>query len=114
LDSQNAQQIVLTRHDKYGGQTIRKGLPALRRVVHPAFKDNKAGDLAFERRSDWQAAKEICATKTSPHVGADREYSACRLGGTGMMKVENVTYFRRLGHGLNELARRLLTAVRPR
>jgi peptide/nickel transport system substrate-binding protein len=49
LDSQNAQQIVLARYDKYWGQAVRHGLPAPKRVVHPVFKDNSAGDLAFER-----------------------------------------------------------------
>lgn len=49
LDSQNAQQIVVARHDDYWGASARGGLPTPKRIVHPVFKDNAAGDLAFER-----------------------------------------------------------------
>lgn len=49
LDSQSGSQIVLARHDDYWGRSVRGGLPAPKRIVHPIFKDNASGDLAFER-----------------------------------------------------------------
>jgi peptide/nickel transport system substrate-binding protein len=49
LESQNAQQLVLTRYDDYWGKTLRGKLPVPKKIVHPIFKDNAAGNLAFER-----------------------------------------------------------------
>jgi peptide/nickel transport system substrate-binding protein len=49
LDSSNAQQLVFTRYDEYWGKTVRGKLAAPKKIVHPIFKDNAAGNLAFER-----------------------------------------------------------------
>jgi peptide/nickel transport system substrate-binding protein len=49
LASYNANQVVLERFDDYWGRSVSGGLPAPRRIVHPIFKDNAAGNLAFER-----------------------------------------------------------------
>jgi peptide/nickel transport system substrate-binding protein len=49
LDSYNAQQVVLVRDDNYWAKTVRGKLPPATKVVHPIFKDNAAGNLAFER-----------------------------------------------------------------
>ena len=49
LDSYNPQQIVMTRDDNYWGKGVRGKLPAPKKIVHPIFKDNAAGNLAFER-----------------------------------------------------------------
>lgn len=49
LSSFNAQQIVFVRDDNYWGRTLRGKLPAPKKIVHPIFKDNAAGNLAFER-----------------------------------------------------------------
>jgi peptide/nickel transport system substrate-binding protein len=49
LDSQNAQQLVFTRFDEYWGKGVRGKLPVPKKIVHPIFKDNAAGNLAFER-----------------------------------------------------------------
>ncbi|GIJ55288.1 ABC transporter substrate-binding protein [Virgisporangium aurantiacum] len=49
LDSYNAQQLVFVRYDDYWGKGVRGKLPAPKKIVHPIFKDNAAGNLAFER-----------------------------------------------------------------
>ncbi|GAA3517629.1 ABC transporter substrate-binding protein [Actinocatenispora rupis] len=49
LDKHSAAQVSYTRHDGYWGKAVRGKLPAPKYVVHPIFKDNAAGDLAFER-----------------------------------------------------------------
>jgi peptide/nickel transport system substrate-binding protein len=49
LDSYNAQQLVWVRDDNYWGKTLRGKLPVPKKIVHPIFKDNAAGNLAFER-----------------------------------------------------------------
>jgi peptide/nickel transport system substrate-binding protein len=49
LDSHNAQQLVYVRDDNYWGKAVRGKLPVPKKIVHPIFKDNAAGNLAFER-----------------------------------------------------------------
>ncbi|HKT05158.1 MAG TPA: ABC transporter substrate-binding protein [Rugosimonospora sp.] len=49
VDSANATQVKYVRDDNYWGKTVRGKLPAPKWIVHPIFKDNAAGDLAFER-----------------------------------------------------------------
>jgi peptide/nickel transport system substrate-binding protein len=49
LSSQNAQQLVFARYDDYWGKGVRGKLAAPKKIVHPIFKDNAAGNLAFER-----------------------------------------------------------------
>jgi peptide/nickel transport system substrate-binding protein len=49
VESQNAQQVVYIRDDNYWGKTLRGKLPVPKKIVHPIFKDNAAGNLAFER-----------------------------------------------------------------
>jgi peptide/nickel transport system substrate-binding protein len=49
VDSANATQVKYVRDDNYWGKTTRGKLPAPKWIVHPIFKDNAAGDLAFER-----------------------------------------------------------------
>lgn len=49
LQSYNAQQMVYTRYDGYWGKAVRGKLAAPKKIVHPIFKDNAAGNLAFER-----------------------------------------------------------------
>jgi peptide/nickel transport system substrate-binding protein len=49
LSSQNAQQLVFERFDDYWGKGVRGKLPVPKKIVHPIFKDNSAGNLAFER-----------------------------------------------------------------
>jgi peptide/nickel transport system substrate-binding protein len=48
LVDHSAERIVLTRHDDYWGRPV-FGLPRPRYLVHPIFKSNDAGNLAFER-----------------------------------------------------------------
>lgn len=47
--SGDATQLIFERYDDYWGKTLRGKLPAPKKIVHPIFKDNAAGDLAFER-----------------------------------------------------------------
>jgi len=49
LAAYSASQLSYTRFDKYWGKAVRGTLPAPRYIVHPIFKDNSAGNLAFER-----------------------------------------------------------------
>ncbi|HLL65419.1 MAG TPA: ABC transporter substrate-binding protein [Micromonosporaceae bacterium] len=49
LGDANAQQVVYNRFEDYWGKGVRGGLPAPKKIVHPIFKDNAAGNLAFER-----------------------------------------------------------------
>lgn len=49
LDKFSASQLAYTRNDKYWGKAVRGKLPAPQYLVHPIFKDNSAGNLAFER-----------------------------------------------------------------
>jgi len=49
LGAFNASQIVYNRDDNYWGKSVHGKLPAPKKIVHPIFKDNAAGDLAFER-----------------------------------------------------------------
>jgi peptide/nickel transport system substrate-binding protein len=49
LKSQNQQQLVYVRDDNYWGKGVRGKLPAPKTIIHPIFKDNAAGNLAFER-----------------------------------------------------------------
>jgi peptide/nickel transport system substrate-binding protein len=49
LESFNAQQLVLVRDDNYWGKTLRGKLPPPKKIIHPIFKDNAAGNLAFQR-----------------------------------------------------------------
>lgn len=49
VDSANAQQLKMVRDDNYWGKAVHGKLPAPKWIVHPIFKDNAAGDLAFER-----------------------------------------------------------------
>jgi peptide/nickel transport system substrate-binding protein len=49
VDSANATQVKYVRDDNYWGKSWRGKLPAPKWIVHPIFKDNAAGDLAFER-----------------------------------------------------------------
>lgn len=49
LAAQNAQQLVYVRDENYWGKGVHGRLPAPKKIVHPIFKDNAAGNLAFER-----------------------------------------------------------------
>lgn len=49
LDSYNGSQLVYVRDDKYWGKSVHGQLPAPKRIVHPIYKDNASGDLAFEQ-----------------------------------------------------------------
>jgi peptide/nickel transport system substrate-binding protein len=49
VDSYNATQVKYVRDDNYWGKAVRGKVPAPKWLVHPIFKDNAAGDLAFER-----------------------------------------------------------------
>jgi peptide/nickel transport system substrate-binding protein len=49
VDTANATQLKFVRDDNYWGKASRGKLPAPKWIVHPIFKDNAAGDLAFER-----------------------------------------------------------------
>jgi peptide/nickel transport system substrate-binding protein len=49
LEQADATQVKLVRDDAYWGKAVRGSLPAPKWIVHPIFKDNAAGDLAFER-----------------------------------------------------------------
>ncbi|NNJ60654.1 MAG: ABC transporter substrate-binding protein [Dactylosporangium sp.] len=49
VKSGDAQQLIFERNDDYWGKGVRGKLPGPKRIVHPIFKDNAAGDLAFER-----------------------------------------------------------------
>jgi peptide/nickel transport system substrate-binding protein len=48
VDSFNAQQVKWVRDDNYWGKSWRGKLAAPKYIVHPIFKDNAAGDLAFQ------------------------------------------------------------------
>lgn len=49
VQSADATQIKYVRDDNYWGKSWRGNLAAPKWIVHPIFKDNAAGDLAFER-----------------------------------------------------------------
>lgn len=49
VKSGDATQLIFERDDNYWGKSVRGKLPAPKKIVHPIFKDNAAGDLAFER-----------------------------------------------------------------
>ena len=49
LSSAAATQLKFVRDDHYWGTSVHGKLPAPKWIVHPIFKDNAAGDLAFER-----------------------------------------------------------------
>jgi peptide/nickel transport system substrate-binding protein len=50
LQNYNSSQLNYTRDDNYWGKSVHDGkLPAPKYIVHPIFKDNAAGNLAFER-----------------------------------------------------------------
>jgi peptide/nickel transport system substrate-binding protein len=49
VDSYNAQRIICTRVEDYWGKAVRGKLAAPEKIIHPIFKDNAAGNLAFER-----------------------------------------------------------------
>lgn len=48
VDKQDATQVALIRDDNYWGKSAHGKLPAPKYIVHPIFKDNAAGDLAFQ------------------------------------------------------------------
>jgi peptide/nickel transport system substrate-binding protein len=48
VDSQNATQVALVRDDNYWGKSVHGKLPVPKFIVHPIYKDNAAGDLAFQ------------------------------------------------------------------
>ena len=48
LQQANNERVVLVRDDNYWGRAV-WGLPAPKYVVHPIFKSNDAGNLAFEQ-----------------------------------------------------------------
>jgi peptide/nickel transport system substrate-binding protein len=49
VESYNAQQLIFVRDENYWGKTVRGKLPVPKKIVHPIFKDNAAGNLAFEQ-----------------------------------------------------------------
>ena len=49
LSHADASQLKFDRDDKYWATGVRGRLPAPKWIVHPIFKDNAAGALAFER-----------------------------------------------------------------
>jgi len=49
LLSADATRLKFVRDDHYWGASVHGRLPAPKWIVHPIFKDNAAGDLAFER-----------------------------------------------------------------
>lgn len=48
VQSGDQAQIILVRDDNYWGKTLHTKLPVPKKIVHPIFKDNAAGDLAFQ------------------------------------------------------------------
>ncbi len=49
LANSSATQVSLTRTDSYWGKSAHGSLPHPQYIVHPIFKDNDAGDLAFQQ-----------------------------------------------------------------
>lgn len=49
LQNYNSSQLSYVRDDGYWGKAVRGKLAAPKYIVHPIFKDNSAGNLAFER-----------------------------------------------------------------
>jgi peptide/nickel transport system substrate-binding protein len=49
IETADQTQVVLKRVDNYWGNDLFGGQPQPLKVVHPIFKDNQGGDLAFEK-----------------------------------------------------------------
>lgn len=49
LHSFNSERVVLERYDKYWKNKIYGGLPKPKYIIHPIFKSNDEGNLAFEK-----------------------------------------------------------------
>ncbi|HOC12258.1 MAG TPA: ABC transporter substrate-binding protein [Propionicimonas sp.] len=48
LEKADQTQVVLTRNDKYWGQTFYGGLPVMKQIIHPIFKSNEDGNIKFQ------------------------------------------------------------------
>lgn len=48
VQSGDQAQLIFVRDDNYWGKSVHGKLPAPKKIVHPIFKDNAAGDIAFQ------------------------------------------------------------------